>query len=130
MAGLACNHKQALTNLALVLPDPALASRLDPLLCFSFVYFPFSSHSMKASVLTTLMRWPLTRRSALSSMPNPMLRLVFSASSTCKQHLPVDSVEEVYLQLVFMTTLVNLLSQWLSLSLLFTPHPLTRICIE
>lgn len=54
--------------------DPTLASRFDPSLCFSSFCFLCSTHSIKSSVLTTLMRVPLTRLSALSSMPNPVVK--------------------------------------------------------
>lgn len=107
---------------------PVLASRPDPLLCFLVFYFLFSTHSIKASVLTILMRWPLTKLSTLSSMPNPLVRFVFWIYSTCQQHLPVDPDEELYLLLVSMISLINLLSHWLS-SLLLALLPLARICM-
>ena len=62
--------------------DPTLASRLDPFLCFSLFCFLYSTHSIKPSVLTTLMRVPLTRLSTLSSMPNPVVRFVLWAYSS------------------------------------------------
>ena len=59
--------------------DPILASRLDPSLCFFSSCFLCSTHSIKSSVLTTLVRVPLTRLSALSSMPNPVVKFVLWA---------------------------------------------------
>lgn len=108
MSGLVCNYKQLLRNLSLVLHDPTLPSRLDPLFCCSLFYFLSLTYFIKASVLTTLMRQPLTRLSTWSSMPNLCHELAEPISSIYQlTHL------KNFLLLVFMTSFINLLPHWL-----------------